>query len=228
MLTLAIDSSSKSASAALVRDGNLIAECYLRNGLTHSRTLMPLVADCLKSADLTLDDVDRIAVTNGPGSFTGLRIGVAAVKGMAWAKNIACVGVSTLAAAAYNGVNTGLMTCALMDARAGQVYTATFSTDGGVLTRLTPDRAVNIDELAGSLKGEKVFLVGDGAAIYCERLRQNGVDAVLAPDPMRYVHGFGVAALADSAPAVTGAELKVNYLRPSQAERERDAKKATQ
>ena len=152
MKILALETSAKSVSTAVVENGAPLAYAYQCTGLTHSRTLMPMVDAMLKNAELTLDDMDAVAVAAGPGSFTGLRIGIAAVKGLAWAADKPCFGVSTLEAMAQNLAHMdGLLVCA-MDARRNQVYNALFEAKSGVLTRLTPDRAIAVAELAEELR----------------------------------------------------------------------------
>lgn len=140
MKILALETSAKSVSCAVVEDGAPLASAYQCTGLTHSRTLLPMVDAMLKNADLTLDDINAIAIAAGPGSFTGLRIGIAAVKGLAWAADKPCLGVSTLEAMAQNAAHIDGLIVGAMDARRSQVYNAVFEAKGGELTRLTPDR----------------------------------------------------------------------------------------
>ena len=151
MKILALETSAKSVSAAVTDGGVVRAYTYQNTGLTHSRTLMPLVDAMLRESEQSLSDMDLLAVAAGPGSFTGLRIGVSALKGLAWAADKPCCGVSTLEAMAQNLRHMdGLIVCA-MDARRNQVYNAVFSTEGGQLTRLTPDRAIALSQLAEEL-----------------------------------------------------------------------------
>lgn len=138
MKILALETSAKSVSCAVVEDGAPLASAYQCTGLTHSRTLLPMVDAMLKNADLTLDDINAIAIAAGPGSFTGLRIGIAAVKGLAWAADKPCLGVSTLEAMAQNAAHIDGLIVGAMDARRSQVYNAVFEAKGGELTRLTP------------------------------------------------------------------------------------------
>ena len=172
MKILAIETSAKSVSAAVVEGGVPLASAYQNRGLTHSRTLMPLLDGMLSAAGLKAEDMDLLAVANGPGSFTGLRIGVSALKGLAWALEKPCCGVSTLAAMARNLAHMeGLIVCA-MDARRDQVYNALFQAHDGILTRQCPDRAISLAELSEELKNrpEPKFIVGDGAKLcYTER-----------------------------------------------------------
>lgn len=147
MKILALETSAKSVSCAVVEDGAPLASAYQCTGLTHSRTLLPMVDAMLKNADLTLDDINAIAIAAGPGSFTGLRIGIAAVKGLAWAADKPCLGVSTLEAMAQNAAHIDGLIVGAMDARRSQVYNAVFEAKGGELTRLTPDRAISLEAL---------------------------------------------------------------------------------
>ena len=173
MKILALETSAKSVSTAVVENGAPLAYAYQCTGLTHSRTLMPMVDAMLKNAELTLGDMDAVAVAAGPGSFTGLRIGIAAVKGLAWAADKPCFGVSTLEAMAQNLAHMdGLLVCA-MDARRNQVYNALFEAKNGVLTRLMPDRAIAVTELAEELRGEtrRLLVLGDGGRL-CRAARR--------------------------------------------------------
>lgn len=228
MKILAIESSAKAASAAVCRDSFLIAQAYQNSGMTHSTTLMPMCESLLAGAGLTLKDIDLIACAQGPGSFTGLRIGLSAAKGLAWADEIPCIGVSTLEAMAWNACAVRGVLCCAMDARRGQVYNALFESDGrGGLVRLTEDRAISLEELfAGEKAGEKPqFVIGDGAELCYNYGKARGFDLILAPENLRYQAAWGVAraalrALETERPGSGGA-LKANYLRLSQAERER-------
>ena len=138
MLMLAFESSAKAASVALCEDGRLISQVIQCSGLTHSRTLLPMAEDLLKNAETDMRQIGCFAVAQGPGSFTGIRIGIATVKGLAWAAEKPCVGVSTLAAMAWNGVAAGGLICAVMDARRSEVYNALFRIEDGRSTRKPP------------------------------------------------------------------------------------------
>lgn len=226
MLTLAFESSAKAASVALVRDGALISQYSQCSGLTHSRTLLPMAEDMLKNAELKLSDVNLFAVAHGPGSFTGIRIGVSTVKGLAWAADKPCVGVSTLEAMAWHGLAAGGLVCPVMDARRQQVYNALLRIEDGAPRRLTEDRPIALEQLADELAalGESAFLVGDGAALAAEYLSARGISFRMAPENLRFQSAWGVAmAAADKAPGSADALLPV-YLRLSQAERERQAR----
>ena len=223
MLILAFESSAKPASAALVKDGQLLSQYMQCSALTHSRTLLPMAEDMLKNADLRLSDVDLIAVAHGPGSFTGIRIGVSTVKGLAWAAEKPCVGVSTLEAMAWHGLAVGGYICPVMDARRSQVYNALFKIENGRPVRMTEDRPIALEELAKEVTAlnAPVFLVGDGAALCFEYFTAHGVPCVMAPDNLRWQDAWGVAmAAADKTPG-NADELLPVYLRLSQAERER-------
>ena len=223
MLILAFESSAKPASAALVKDGQLLSQYMQCSALTHSRTLLPMAEDMLKNAELRLSDVDLIAVAHGPGSFTGIRIGVSTVKGLAWAAEKPCVGVSTLEAMAWHGLGAGGYICPVMDARRSQVYNALFKIENGRPVRMTEDRPIALDELSKEVTAlnAPVFLVGDGAALCFEYFTAHGVPCVMAPDNLRWQDAWGVAmAAADKTPG-NADELLPVYLRLSQAERER-------
>ena len=223
MLILAFESSAKPASAALVKDGQLLSQYMQCSALTHSRTLLPMAEDMLKNAELKLSDVDLIAVAHGPGSFTGIRIGVSTVKGLAWAAEKPCVGVSTLEAMAWHGLAAGGYICPVMDARRSQVYNALFKIENGRPVRMTEDRPIALDELAKEVAAldAPVFLIGDGTALCFEYFTAHGVPCVMAPDNLRWQDAWGVAmAAADKTPG-NADELLPVYLRLSQAERER-------
>jgi len=219
-----------SAGAALVEDGKILGEFFLNTGLTHSQTLMPMIAALLECAKIKLDDIDLLAVTNGPGSFTGVRIGVATLKGLAAPSEKKCVGVSTLLSTAYNFIDRECIVCPAMDARCGQVYTALFRASDGAVTRLTEDDAVSIEALGSKLSeyDESVIFAGDGAALCYEKLSTVLKKAEIAPENLRYQRATGVAAAVIGEKmyerAVSADELSVFYLRLSQAERELKAR----
>ena len=167
MLILAFETSAKAASVALLEDRKLLGESYQNTGLTHSQTIMVMAEDLLKQCGRTVSDLTALGVANGPGSFTGIRIGVAAAKGFAWGAELPCCGVSTLAAMAVGlGVWQGYV-CPVMDARRSQVYNALFHVDCGKYTRIREDRAISLQELGEDVKNlsEPVFLVGDGSVL---------------------------------------------------------------
>ena len=227
MNILAIESSAKAASVALGINGELYSQYFQNNGQTHSRSIMPMIRDMLVCAGKNTNDIDAVAVSVGPGSFTGLRIGIAAAKGIAWAGDKPCIPVSTLEAMAHQiSIADGIICCA-MDARRGQIYNALFSSHRGKLTRLTSDRAISIDELSIELKKEKntIFTIGDGASLCYNMLSCMGKDVFMAPKNLIMQSAQGVL-LASQNQAVMGnaipaSQLEPNYLRLSQAERER-------
>lgn len=228
MLILALESSAKAASAALVRDGVLLSQSMQCSGLTHSRTLLPMVEDLVKNADASLSDIDVFAVSQGPGSFTGVRIGVAAVKGLAWASEKPVIGVSTLEAMAWQGLaaGEGRLVCCAMDARRNQVYNALFEIRDGKPLRLTEDRAISLEELISELASNDAepFLVGDGALLCRDACEKAGLNSQLAPDNVRMQSAWGVAMAALDKEPISGDLLQPIYLRLSQAERERQAR----
>lgn len=230
MLILGLESSAKAASAALCRDGELLGQYTQCSGLTHSRTLLPMVEDLLKNTETKLADVDAVAVARGPGSFTGIRIGVAAVKGLCWGAQKPAIGVSTLAAMAWNGVaaGEGALVCCCMDARRQQVYNALFEIRDGRPARLVPDRALSAEALASELEKceKRVFLVGDGARLCYNLLGGLGIRCDLAPEPLLQQSAYGVCRAAEEEEAAPASELLPVYLRLSQAERERQARLA--
>lgn len=226
MLILAFESSAKAASVALCRDGALISQYSQCSALTHSRTLLPMAEDMLKNAELSLGDVDLIAVAHGPGSFTGIRIGVSTVKGLAWALDKPCVGVSTLEAMAWHGLARGGYICPVMDARRGQVYNALFKIENGAPARLTEDRPIALSELSDELRAldAPVFLVGDGTALAKKHFDEAGIPCEAAPENLVWQSAWGVAMAAADKPAGNADALLPVYLRLSQAERERQAR----
>lgn len=228
MLILGIESSARAASAALCRGGKLLGQYFQCAGLTHSRTLLPMAEELLRDTGTALHDIDAVAVAVGPGSFTGVRIGVAAVKGLCWGAQIPAIGVSTLEAMAWHGLAAapGEVVCCCMDARRNQVYNALFEISDGVPARLVPDRAISIEQLAGDLAGlgRTAFLVGDGAQLCLGQLTERGIACRLAPGALLHQSAWGVCMAAmGREPEDAGALLPV-YLRLSQAERERQAR----
>ncbi len=232
MKILAVDSSAKSASVAVAENGRLISECFVNNALTHSRTLMPMVENALSQADMSLKDINALCVNVGPGSFTGIRIGVAAVKGLAACDEIPCAGVSTLESIAYNFADEECIVCAAMDARRDQVYTACFAMENVVFRRLTEDRAISIQELQRTLSEfeRNIYLVGDGAALCYSAMSADITGLKLLPEHMRMQRAAGTALLAwekvQNGQIIPAGDVQPNYLRLSQAERKRQKKLA--
>ena len=230
MLILAFETSAKAASAALMDEQKLLGESYQNTGLTHSQTLMVMAEDLLKQCGKTPADVTHVAVAAGPGSFTGVRIGVAAAKGFAWGRELPCLGVSTLESMARSlGIWDGYV-CPVMDARRSQVYNALFEVNCGECTRIREDRAISLQDLGKDLQTLKrpVFLVGDGSILCYNSLLECVPALVLPPEHRMHQRATGVALCAARKIAGgeegSGASLVPNYLRLSQAERERLAR----
>lgn len=225
MKILALETSAKAVSAAVTEDGKVLASGYQDTGLTHSRTLMPIVEGILKNTGLTMADIGAVAVAAGPGSFTGIRIGVSAAKGLAFAADKPAIGVSTLAAMARNAAFAGGLIVCSMDARRNQIYNALFEAKDGSLTRLTPDRAIGLAELAEELRSDSrpKTVVGDGARLCQGSLLEAGVPCRLAPAHLVMQSAVSVAleaeALAAAGGLVSPQALEPVYLRPAQADR---------
>ena len=228
MMILALESSATACSVALTRDGSVLAQAFQHSGLTHSRTLLPMVDNVLNSCGESMEHVDVVAVAAGPGSFTGLRIGVATAKGLAWPADKDCAACSTLESMAWPlaHMEGKLIVCA-MDARRSQVYNALFLATGDGLKRLSEDRAISLVELAEEVKkyeNEKI-VVGDGAKLGYNTLSEMGLSLTLAPEHLRMQSGWGVARaaeeLAKQGQLIKGEALNAVYHRLSQAERER-------
>lgn len=224
MKILAIESSAVSASVALGEDSKIVASEFVNNGYTHSQTLMPMVKRVLDKAKISAADIDMYAVTNGPGSFTGVRIGVATVKGLAFAENKRCVGVSTLEAIAMNLSGTDCIAVAAMDARRNQIYTATFDCDGTGITRLTEDEALPISALINRINAynKPVYFSGDGAGKAYEQLKPFCKDIFLPEKDKIFQNAEQVCKLAflRKEEADSAKKLVPSYLRMSQAQRE--------
>jgi len=229
MLILAVESSAKPVSVAVynTNDGRLLGQYFQNNGFSHSRTLLALAESLLKNLDMKPSDLGLIAVASGPGSFTGVRIGVSAAKGLAWGLDIPVCGVSTLEAMACQTPEPDVIICPVMDARRQQVYNAIFQWCDGVLIRSCDDRAISLDDLSADLLtyNKPYLLVGDGVGVCLQH--QGFADCHAAPELMRYQTAYGVALAAAGAKSVPAVELEPFYLRPSQAEREYNNKKYT-
>ena len=247
MLILAMESSAKPASVAVCLDGELLGLYFQNSGLTHSRTLLSMAESLLKNLDLSVSDIELVAISSGPGSFTGVRIGVSAAKGLAWGLDIPVCGVSTLEAMAYQTPEPGVILCPAMDARRGQVYNALFKWQSGAPVRLCDDRAISLEELASDLSGlckspsqphssdaiviqepvithPSCLIVGDGAKICYDFLAAAGISCKIASGLTRWQTAHGVALAALNAASIPAIELEPSYLRPSQAERELSAR----
>ncbi len=234
MKILAFETSAKAASVALTQDEKLLGECYQNTGLTHSQTLMVMAEELLKQCGVETGQLDAVAVANGPGSFTGVRIGVAAAKGLAWGAELPCCGTSTLASMAVGlGVWQGYV-CPVMDARRGQVYNALFHVDCGKYTRIREDRAISLHDLGEDVKNlaDPIFLVGDGSILCYNTLSEAVPAVVLPPEHRMHQRAVGVALEAQrmmrEGEITPASALAPNYLRLSQAERERNERMQNQ
>lgn len=223
MKILSVDSSSVTASVAITENGRILAENFINNGLTHSQTLMPMVEKTINESGISVKDIELFAITNGPGSFTGVRIGIASVKGMADALNKKCLPVSTLEAIAEPLKNEDVIACSVMDARCNQVYTALFYKGN----RISEDKAVLIDELGEELKqyDKKIVFIGDGSLLCYEKLCEIIRNCDIADEKIRYVHASSIGFVAENKikngeEPINSANLVPFYLRLPQAERE--------
>ena len=231
-LILAVDTSAKPVSCALALDGRVIASFYANNGLTHSQTLMPMIDDLLKIAGCTVSQLDAVAVNAGPGSFTGVRIGVSAVKGVAFTGDLPCISVSTLESMAENTPSVpDTVICCLMDARCRQVYGALFQRDdSGELHRLCDDEALTVEQMGERLTtlGRPVILVGDGSELCYHAWKDTIPNVCLAPSASRFQSAAATAVIAcrklAEGATVSAEELQPVYLRLPQAERELNAR----
>lgn len=218
MKILSFESSAVSAAVSLTDGTKLVAQAFQNCGLTHSRTLLPMAEALLHGCGASLADVDAFAVAAGPGSFTGLRIGVATVKGLAYPTGKPCLGVSTLEAMAQGLLGIAGDICCVMDARAGQVYNALFRLESDRLTRLTEDRAIALDVLAAEIENTPQILVGDGADLCYTKLNDTCSGLQLAPPHLRYPSAYGVAMAAlprlQRGEGMDAQALDALYLRP--------------
>ena len=225
MKILSVDTSATAASVALSEEGKLIGETFINTSLTHSQTLIPMVEQLLDNTKTEISDIDA-----SPGSFTGVRIGVAAVKGLAFANNIPCVSVSTLESMAYNFLSTDCIVCAVMDARCSQVYNALFEIKNGVVTRLCDDRALSLDDLKNELLSVdgRIIIAGDGTDITCKYIGNEIINAESAPVNLKYQRASSTALVAfkmiNNGQTVSAQELMPVYLRLPQAQRELNKK----
>lgn len=231
MKLLMLEASSVSASVCITDDDTLLAQSFQNCGLTHSTTLLPMTDHVLHASQLTLDDIDAVAVTVGPGSFTGIRIGVATAKGIADGRGLPCIPVSSLAGNAWNVTLSDRLICPVMDARRSQLYNALFEIRDGVPVRLTDDRLILMNDLKEQLICHKksILLLGDGAQIcYNTFITSEELDVALAPSGLRYPAAYGAAMeaarLYREGKAIPAAELMPFYLRQPQAVRERLAR----
>ncbi len=234
MKILAIECSATPASVAVLDGQKLVASAFVNVKLTHSQTLMPMIESTLKAAKLSVNDIEGFAISNGPGSFTGVRIGISAVKGLAAARKLPCVPVSTLLAMAQNYSDTDCIVCAVMDARCNQFYNALFDIQNGKITRLSDDRALLCDELLEEIKNlsqssnKCVIIVGDGAEIFYKAAKTlKNVKKAHQSREFQNAVGVGYAALEgfENGEILSPNELLPFYLRLPQAERELKMKK---
>ena len=231
MKLLAIECSAKPVSAAVIEDGKIISYAFSSINLTHSQTLFPIIENTLSAAKMTFSDIEAIGVATGPGSFTGLRIGIAGAKGLAQPKSLKCAGVSTLLSAAYMFKGRDAVICPVLDARCGQVYNALFKVNGEVIERLCDDRAVMIEDLVKEIKAitdKKVILCGDAAkAVFVAAGESENITLAPAPIIMQNATGVGLCAydLISKGDFVSAADLTPAYLKLPQAERELNEKR---
>lgn len=230
MKILAIDTSATAASVAVAEEDKIIGEYFINTKLTHSQTLIPMAEQLLKSVSLSVNDIDAVAVNAGPGSFTGVRIGVAAAKGIAFANDLPCVSVSTLQSMAYNMLENDCVVCGVMDARCQQVYNALFRVNGKSVERLTDDRALSLEDLKRELEkiNDKVVLAGDGTEITEKYFNGKLLNVVSAPINNRIQKASSTAmvayAMIKEGKTVSPDELMPVYLRLPQAQRELNKK----
>ena len=216
-MLLSMDSSAVTASVALTDGDEIIKSEFVNSGLTHSETLLPMITRVMDGRKYS--ELDGIAITAGPGSFTGVRIGGATVKGLAFNDDIPCYSVSTLEAIAYNFVDKNAVVCAVMDARRMQFYNALFRVQNGKVERLCDDRAISIEDLRNELKQyDKVIIAGDGAKLCFQNIELE--NCTLADEDRIYQNAVGVAKAAQNKNAISPKALMPVYLRQSQAERE--------
>lgn len=216
-LVLSIDSSAVTASAALTDGDKALKSEFKNTGLTHSETLLPMIKRVM--GNIPFSDLSAIAVTAGPGSFTGVRIGVSTAKGLAFLNHTPCIAVSTLESIAYNFIGRYTVVCAVMDARRMQFYNALFRVTGDTVERLTPDRAIAIETLRQELQAyDDIIIAGDGAQLCYANIGLNNCQ--LAPEELVYQNAVSVAKAAQHHRPMPAKQLMPVYLRPSQAERE--------
>lgn len=234
MKILSIECSASPASCAITDDGKLRASSFINAKLTHSQTLMSMIINTLDNSATQLEDIDRIAVAVGPGSFTGLRIGISAVKGLAAPTNIPCVAVSTLDGMAEDFADRDCIVCAVMDARCNQFYNSLFNVENGIITRLCEDRALMAEELKEKIinlpKNKNIIICGDGADLFFKYVCELS-NVTLAPENLKWQSAVGVGSFAyknaDKLSTITADNLLPVYLRLPQAERELKAKTNT-
>ncbi len=230
MKILAIESSALVASAAILDGDKITARYSVDHKLTHSQTLMPMISEIMRMTGLQVSDMDAIAVSGGPGSFTGLRIGGTTAKALAMAADLPLVHVPTLTAMAYNLIAYNGLICPIMDARRSEVYTGIYAAAGGQIRALTDEMAVPVDELTAMIRGRylsdiPVMFLGDGVPVFKERIAEVlGRHAAFAPPHLSRQDAAGVAVLGalmyERGEYINADEFSPRYLRQSQAERE--------
>lgn len=234
MKILCLECSAGPSSAAVIEDGKVFASSFMNIKTTHSRTLLPAVKSMLDNCLISISDIGGFAVSNGPGSFTGIRIGISAVKGLAQAKKLPCVGVSTLLCMAYNFISNECIVCSVMDARCNQFYSALFDISGGCVNRLFEDKALSADELENEIYGirekfnKPIIVCGDGADLFYGLLSdKSGIKTADEASKYQNAVGVGMAAYREFTEnnTVSPEELLPVYLRLPQAERELKLKK---
>lgn len=228
MKILGLDSTGNVCTAAISDNENLIAEMTVNIGNTHSETLLPLIEQILKMSDTDINEIQLFATSVGPGSFTGVRIGAATVKALAFGKNLPLCEVSTLEALAENLSDFDGILCPVINARRMQVYNALFSCKDGNITRLTPDRAISVEELDSELAkyDSPIYLSGDGYDICKSNFKLTNTMNTQAKTRMASGYSVCICAMKmyNEGKTVTDRELSPSYLRLSQAERERNEK----
>ncbi len=221
MKLLSIDASGKTAACGVMQDKVLIAKRFVASGLTHSQTLLPMISEMLSDAKIDIDDIDEFALTVGPGSFTGLRIGAATVMGLAGERKCRCV--STLEAIAHNFDNKDVIVIPTLDARRNQVYTAVFKCGSGSVTRLEDDSAKAVDKTIETINNYRkeniVYIAGDGAYLFKDMINDMP-NVEIAKDELLYPQGESIAKAAQNTAPLQAKDIKLCYLRLSQAERE--------
>lgn len=224
---LALDSASTACSACVAKDGHILSSVFINNKLTHSQTLLPSIERVMAFAGITADEPDLIAVTVGPGSFTGVKIAVSTAKGLAFANNIPCIALSSQEALAYNLLGINGIICSVMDARRNKYYNALFEGVDGKIHRICEDRQISADDLLSDLKRLKkdrpLLLTGDGTSLFYKYLTNNSFDAICAPESLTFIKAESIilAISAGAGSPVNLEDLNPFYLRPPQAERER-------
>ena len=231
MNIVAIDTSGPAASCAVLIDGEIVQSIAMNRGLTHSETIMPALDACMSAAGLSCDQVDCFATVAGPGSFTGVRIGVCAVKGLAHAWNRPCARIDALEALAMNFAGFDGLACPILDARRGQVYCAAFDMKDGMPVRVLEDAAIDLTEFLASLpKDRRLVFLGDGLRVHAARIRETLTEALIAPANLRQLRADAACLLAEARPEewMEARKLTPIYLRLPQAERERNQRLAAE